>query len=211
MLAWTAAHNVRFLQTEKKVYSRTYDYCGTMDGLAYCDSCTNPRCCPRFFRNRLSLIDWKTSNYLYLIYLLQTAAYQHAFTEEHNCHIEDRWLIRLDKDDGTFDPWHVEEFDQDTDFAAFVTALDLSRLMRSLKGRIKLITDDRREFERAKQQAARRAERLIDCGKEGYKGVTKIRPKCVEMEDGHKEPCQKCLTIWKGNHPNETETPSIRI
>ena len=61
------------------------------------------------FKYRLSLSDCKTSNSLRVEYLLQIAAYQHAYQEETGENIEDRWVIRLGKDDATeFDPWHTE-------------------------------------------------------------------------------------------------------
>ena len=67
--AWMAAHNVRWCETESKIYSREFDYAGTMDGLAVCDSCNDKACCPVAFKDRLSLIDWKSSNYLNITYL----------------------------------------------------------------------------------------------------------------------------------------------
>lgn len=79
---WMQQHNVRWIETESKIYSRVHDYAGTMDGLAVCDSCGDKACCPDEFKDRLSLIDWKSSNYLKLEYLLQTAAYQKAIMEE---------------------------------------------------------------------------------------------------------------------------------
>ena len=63
-LKWMVSHNVRWLQTEKKVYSRQWGYAGTADGLCVCDSCGDRLCCPRRFKSRLSLADWKSSNAL---------------------------------------------------------------------------------------------------------------------------------------------------
>src|SRR5262249_19750690 len=102
---WMSQHNVRWLKTERKCFSRKYGYAGTMDGLAVVDSCKDRLCCPHDFTDRLTLVDWKTSNALYVEYLLQTAAYQQAYQEETGETIADRWVIRLGKDDAEFDPW----------------------------------------------------------------------------------------------------------
>jgi hypothetical protein len=62
---WMQAHNVRFIRTERKIYSREFDFSGTLDGEALVDSCDDPMCkgCRgRVFKDRHSLIDWKTSN-----------------------------------------------------------------------------------------------------------------------------------------------------
>lgn len=105
---WMVAHDVRWIATERRCCSREHEYAGTMDGLALVSSCSDPLCCPTKFVDRLTLVDWKTSNYLYIEYLLQTAAYQHAHEEETGDTIEDRWVIRLGKEDAEFDPWHVD-------------------------------------------------------------------------------------------------------
>jgi hypothetical protein len=81
-LAWMQKHNVRWLGTERKIYSVEHNYAGTLDGVAYVDSCDDPYCCPKPYKEHLALIDWKSSNYLYVEYLLQTAAYLHALIEE---------------------------------------------------------------------------------------------------------------------------------
>ena len=79
---WMQAHNVRWVATESKIYSREDNFAGTMDGLAVCDSCNDTACCSEEFKDHLSLIDWKSSNNLKLEYLLQTSAYQKAIMEE---------------------------------------------------------------------------------------------------------------------------------
>src|SRR5208282_6570475 len=108
---------------------------GTMDGLCLVDSCDDRLCCPHEFKNRLTIADWKTSNGLYITYLMQVAAYQAAFECETGETVEDRWVLRLDKETGDFDPWHAEgreAFDQD--FAGFLHALDLTRSLKSIDG-----------------------------------------------------------------------------
>lgn len=81
-LDWMQKHNVRWIETERKIYSRTFDFAGTADGIALVDSCEDKTCCSEEFKDHLSVIDWKSSNYLYLEYLYQTAAYLLALVEE---------------------------------------------------------------------------------------------------------------------------------
>lgn len=138
---WMQRHNVRWLETESKIYSREHDYAGTMDGLATCDSCDNKACCPEFFRDRLSLCDWKSSNHLKIEYLFQTAAYKHAKMEEHpELVILDTWILRLGKSEeeaGKFEPWHMTPDEYEEDFQGFLACLSLTRLVDSVEERMK--------------------------------------------------------------------------
>jgi hypothetical protein len=122
---WIQEHNVRWLASERKVYSRKFEYAGTMDGLATVDSCVDAECCKTWFVDALSLIDWKSSNHLRAEYLYQTAAYQQAYEEETGQAIEARWILRLGKEEGEFQSWYT------TDFAlhinAFLSCLSLYR------------------------------------------------------------------------------------
>lgn len=186
-LSWMTKHNVRWRCTERKIYSRFHEYAGTMDGLALVDSCGDPLCCPHPFKDRLSLIDWKTSNYLYLEYLLQTAAYEFAYEEETREDVVDRWIIRLGKEDAEFDPWHLEADQFPEDYAAFCSALDLHRAVNDLKDRIKGRKDVVKAEKKARAQAEKEAALKIKCkSAERYKG---IRP--PQCNSGN--PCQACL------------------
>jgi hypothetical protein len=133
---WMEKHNVQWVCTERKIYSREYEYAGTLDGIAYCDSCENKACCPESFTRRLSLIDWKSSNYLYPEYLYQTAAYQRAFSEETGEIIEDRWIVQLPKDKGGFNAWHMTE-GYEEDFKIFTHCLALTKGVESVNLRLK--------------------------------------------------------------------------
>jgi hypothetical protein len=218
-LDWMAKHNVQWIETERKIYSRKYRYAGTMDGLARVSSCGDSHCqgCrgKKPWVDRLTVVDWKTSNYLYLEYLFQTAAYEQAFEEEHGVDIEDRWVIRLGKDDAAFDPWHLDKTNFPSDFGGFVMCLDLTRRVEQLKKRIADVKagiraayrEERRIAreakdallvkERAEAKAEKQAARLValagDCGgsKKGYKGFKK--PNCKTDEGG---PCRYCAGVW---------------
>jgi hypothetical protein len=81
-LSWMRQHNVRWVETERKVYSRTYDFAGTTDGLAWVDACEDRSCCPEEYTDHLAVVDWKSSNNLHTEYCYQTAAYLQALIEE---------------------------------------------------------------------------------------------------------------------------------
>lgn len=193
---WMSDHDVHWIATERKVFSRKYGYAGTMDGLAVVSSCKNPKCCPSPFDQRLTLVDWKTSNYLYIEYLLQTAAYQRAFTEETGEVIEDRWIIRLGKEDAEFDPWHMEGqqlFEED--FTAFKNALYLCRSVKILNSRISDIKTAKKEIEKVEKKALQEAQNMISCkGAPKYKGVRP--PQCNKGN-----PCLACQAKYKEMHP----------
>jgi hypothetical protein len=193
-LDWMQQHNVRWLGTERKVYSRHYKYAGTMDGLCLVDSCNNPKCCRQPFRDRRTVADWKTSNYLYVEFILQTAAYKQAYEEETNDRIDDIWIIRLGKEDAEFDPWYVDEELAIRGWDAFLKALWLSRSMVLVEEGIQETKDYRKALQKAERQAAKEAALKIKCkGADKYKGIRV--PRC-----NNNNPCQHCLNKYKEVH-----------
>lgn len=82
--AWEKEHKVKYVATEKPVYSMKHDFIGTEDLVAvidgkYCDS------------------DFKSSNGLYNGVRMQTAAYAKARMEDGGRKSEGRWAIRFSK------------------------------------------------------------------------------------------------------------------
>lgn len=70
---------------------------------------------------RRSLIDWKSSKHIYETqYRPQTAAYLEAYREQTGVDIQDRLVIRADKETGEFEPRIFKEKDQAADFQAFL-------------------------------------------------------------------------------------------
>ena len=84
-LSWEKEHKVKFVSSERVVYSKKYDYIGKMDIEAEIDG-------------QLCLVDIKTSNGLYNSVALQTAAYLKADEEETGKSYTGRWAIRLAKE-----------------------------------------------------------------------------------------------------------------
>lgn len=199
-LDWMGKHQVVWVCTERKIYSRLYEYAGTMDGLAYVTSCNDPLCCPNLFARRLSVVDWKSSNYLYMEFALQTAAYQQADEEELHRGIQDRWIIRLGKEDGEFDPWHFEADAFLADFSAFLHALALVRSTKSVEKRLKDRAEVVRQERKARAKQAKDEALKVKCkGADKYKGVKP--PRC---NGGH--PCQTCIAKYQQRHPDQSPT-----
>lgn len=84
-LDWEKAHKVKFVSSERIVYSLKHDYIGTMDFEAIIDG-------------QYCAGDFKSSNGLYNGVRMQTAAYGRASEEEAGKRLYDgRWAIRLSK------------------------------------------------------------------------------------------------------------------
>jgi hypothetical protein len=198
-IAWMVEHNVRWIKTEFRALSLTHKGCGTADGLALVDSCTDPECCPTPFQDRLSLVDWKTSNYLYTTYLWQTAFYVAAHEEEFPeiGQIEDRWILRLDKETAEFDPWHAEGRDaQAEDLHGFLCCLAVCRALDATESRMHAIVDARKSVKSARKLLEKQAQDRIECPKfKDYKGQRLT--KC--LLDGTQ--CAACGAKFKEMHP----------
>lgn len=202
-LDWMRRHRVRWVCTERKIYSRSMKFAGTMDGLCRLDSCDDPTCCPEPFKDRLAVADWKTSNALHIEYLLQTAAYMYAHNEQELYEkggagefAVDRWVIRLGKDDGEFQTWHAPHDTYNDDLTAFLTALDLKRIYAKVKDRVKAREEQLRAVEKAMRQAEREAALKVKCAyADKYKGTRK--PNCNQGK-----PCLACIAKYRDTHPN---------
>jgi hypothetical protein len=148
-LDWMERHKVRWVFTERKVYSKLYDFAGTLDGLAYVTACGDADCCgqyvtlpdvgytlvPATFVDELMVIDWKTSNRLYPEYHYQTAAYRHALLEELGAEFYTayRIIIRLGKEDAEFESRLLPPEDLEMDFRTFIECLALYKTIETAK------------------------------------------------------------------------------
>lgn len=215
-LKWVKAHNVRWIATEKKVYSKIHNCSGTMDGLAMVDSCQDHTCCTTQFKDHLSLIDWKSSNFLYLEYLFQTAAYKGFHMEEFpDVKIDDIWILRLGKEDGEFDPWFLPNELFEEDYEGFKVCLELKRLVIAANERLKTqkagvrsakkaARDSAREIAKAAEKvkkAAKKAEARI--AKEEAKRLLKIETKKNREEAKHPKPTPTVENVPAFNIPME--------
>jgi hypothetical protein len=189
-LDWVRLHNVRFTTTEQKVFSREFDVSGTLDGIALTDSCGDRKCCPNDFADQLTLIDYKSSNFLHLEYILQLSFYWRAHAEEHGTQFGQAFLIRLGKEDGEFETWHLETEAVAMGLQAFKSALALTRDMEALEARHKARKEAIAVIRKAEAEAARELKRRTACDYSGkFKGT---KPRMCH-EGGM---CLKCAQIY---------------
>jgi hypothetical protein len=129
-----------------------------MDGRCLVDSCTDEACCRVPFKDRMSIADWKSSNYLSIGYLFQTAAYENAYEEEHGVDVEDRWILRLGKSEeeaGKFEPWHLTAEDFAEDFAGYLACLRLSNLVDAVEERMSKAKGQVRAIRKVQKETAK--------------------------------------------------------
>jgi len=119
---WFTGHHFEPLGAERMIYSRQHEYAGTLDfcGAAKIDG-------------RFAVIDWKTSAAIYPEYHLQLAAYAEALWEMGPEPMAERWIVRLGKDDGTFEAVRLRNDEQDADFRAFLAARKLFERISELR------------------------------------------------------------------------------
>jgi hypothetical protein len=107
-------------EVERRIYSRRYRYSGTLDLVVSSNQ-------------GLVLIDWKTSKSIYPEFRLQTAAYVHAWEEEHpDQPISGRYLVRV-PEDGPVEPHFFPRSTQRLDFKGFIGALNLFNQLKNIE------------------------------------------------------------------------------
>lgn len=109
-LAWSKDHNVKFKETEKKVYSKKYGYAGTIDFIGKVNG-------------KSSVVDFKTGSGPWYEHVLQISAYKEAYEEETKEKLEERWILKIDKEAGTFHAHHATLDEQD--FNCFKALLEV--------------------------------------------------------------------------------------
>lgn len=119
-IAWTKENKVKFLASERKIYSKEYGYAGTLDALA-------------MVNGKLAIVDFKTSNGIYPDYFLQTAAYAKAIEEEDGTPIEETWILRVPKDGTDFGT--AKDDNVDMNFRSFLGCLENYKRIMYLKGK----------------------------------------------------------------------------
>jgi hypothetical protein len=200
-------HNIRIVKSEFRCLSLKHKACGTGDLLAYVDSCGGD-CCPEPFTNRLSYIDFKTSNYLYSTYLLQAAFYCQAIEEEFpELPVEDRWILRLDKENAEFDAWHAAGSDaQAEDLNGFLCCLNVVRALAVTEKRMAIIVDARKALAAVRKAEEKLERDRIACPKSSdYKGSRLT--KC--LADGTQ--CEACSRKYQEKHAENTKLSKSEI
>jgi hypothetical protein len=121
-LEWFEKHKFRPVSSERKIYSRQYNYAGTKDWDGYITGCGDPACCP-FEGERFVLGDFKSSKNIYQEYRVQLAAYRHASEEEFpDAKYAACVVMRLDKEGNGVETLTIMPEDFEDDFDAFLGA-----------------------------------------------------------------------------------------
>lgn len=109
-VGWVESNDVKFYFSERKVYSKEHNYCGTVDLLAEVNGW-------------LATIDLKTSTGIYPEYYLQVIAYARAIEEELGLKSETIGVLRIPKDGEPVEYGTAKN--SDDLFDAFLAALKL--------------------------------------------------------------------------------------
>lgn len=204
-VAFLVDHNVRFIASEQRVFSREWMVAGTMDADWLIDSCTRPECpCQKYapFADKRVVGDYKSSNYVYSSMMGQMALYRKAKCEEAEfcgqpIKYDGSVLLRIGKDDlSEFEPFFVfGDGEYEKHLALFKRSLDLKESVDEVDAWMKGIRDEVREKEKAAKAEAKLAEHRIRCPKaDDYKG--KRMTKC--LPDGSQ--CQACKLKYEEQH-----------
>ena len=93
---WVMANDVTWISSEERIYSRIYNYAGTVDAIAE-------------INEEFCVIDFKTSAQIYKEYYLQIAAYKQAVEEIYGRDVDCCWILRFDKETGKFQAKEIRE------------------------------------------------------------------------------------------------------
>ena len=118
---WVQKVDLKPIVVEKILYSRSHGFIGTTDLAA-----------AAVIEGRSASIDWKSSNRLEASYALQLAAYQYMYQEMTGVALLDRWLIRLDKEDSTFEAKRLSSETAEDEQGAFILLAEAYKVLKDL-------------------------------------------------------------------------------
>jgi len=118
-LRWIKEYKVKFLESEKLVYSKKYKFVGIMDLKAKVNG-------------KLACVDFKTSSGVYNEMRYQVAGYMGADSEETGDKYDERWIIKFGKDTGDFEAYKLDDFKKD--YAVFLALLVARKREQELVG-----------------------------------------------------------------------------
>jgi len=98
-LSWVKSNKVKFIESEKMVYSKKHDYVGLLDLKAKVNG-------------KLTLVDFKTSKRVYPEYFLQACGYVLADEEESGDKYDEVSILHFNKEDGEFEEHKMSEQDE---------------------------------------------------------------------------------------------------
>ena len=118
-LDWWNKQEYEVVELEKKIYSKKYNYAGTLD-LVVKDK-----------KGNLVLMDIKTSNFISFDYFLQLNAYKFAYEEETGSKVSKSFIVKLSKKDAEIE---IKEIPLNKKlFNAFIGAKYVMEQMQSVE------------------------------------------------------------------------------
>lgn len=128
-LKWVDEHKVKFLESERVIYSKKHKYIGTMD----CVFTMGEE------KHKIKHVgDFKTSKGVYDEMIFQVTAYEEAYKEETGEKFGDKYILRFDKETAEFEPHVIPSEDHKDDIKAFVGLLDAKKRLMVLEERKKI-------------------------------------------------------------------------
>ncbi len=118
-LKWEKENKIKWLESERKLYSVKYEYAGTLDAEA-------------IVNNKLSIIDFKTSNEIYDENLLQVSAYLYAREEETKQDYKNIYIVRIGKN-GELETRKIKDKELKDCFKAFLGCLEVYKWQMKIK------------------------------------------------------------------------------
>ena len=111
-LKFQKANKIKWLESERIVYSQKYNYCGILDAIGK-------------MGKELVVFDFKSSSGIYPEMLMQIAGYNIAYTEETGKNVDGKIIVQFGKETGEF---MVKKLENDgKDEKAFLGALALKK------------------------------------------------------------------------------------
>jgi len=119
-LKFQKEHKVKWIETERCVYSRKYKFGGFLDGIG-------------IMGKELILPDFKSSNGFYPDMEIQLAGYDIAYTEETGKKPQRYFILRFGKDTGEFEIKEIKEKEMEKNREAFIGLIPTARRLKELK------------------------------------------------------------------------------
>jgi len=117
-LKFQKEHKVKWLESERIIYSRKYNFAGILDAVG-------------IINKELVLIDFKSSNGIYDDMRFQVSGYQIAYEEETGKKFDRRMILRFGKEDGMFEITELDE--EKKDKKIFLACLQIVNRIKELK------------------------------------------------------------------------------
>ena len=117
-LKFQKEHKAKWIETERVIYSKKWNFAGRLDAVAIIDG-------------KLALPDFKSSSGIYPEMRFQVAGYAIAYEEETKKKIERPMIIRWGKEDGRFEVMELDNFGRDKE--AFLGCVSVAKRLDELK------------------------------------------------------------------------------